>query len=131
MQRIERPEKGVVWSDSGSVNGHVELSPMVWALLRQALWAVVNDGGTGAAARIPGLDIAGKTGTAQTIANSKSEKGQDHAWFTAFAPVKDPEVVVVVLVERGGHGGSAAAPIARQILNAIFFEKVASVDIDG
>ena len=85
----------------------------------------------GAAARIPGLDIAGKTGTAQTIANSKSEKGQDHAWFTAFAPVKNPEIVIVVLVERGGHGGAAAAPIARQILNAIFFEKVASVDIDG
>jgi cell division protein FtsI/penicillin-binding protein 2 len=104
---------------------------MVWALLRQALWAVVNDGGTGVAARIPGLDIAGKTGTAQTIANSKSDKGQDHAWFTAFAPVKDPEVVVVVLVERGGHGGTTAAPIARQILNAIFFEKVARVEIDG
>jgi len=131
VQRIERPEKGVVWGDAGSVNGHVELSPMVWAFLRQALWAVVNDGGTGAAARIAGLDIAGKTGTAQTIANSKSSKGQDHAWFAAFAPVKDPEVVVVVLVERGGHGGEAAAPIARQIFNTIFLEKVAAVEIRG
>jgi penicillin-binding protein 2 len=45
--------------------------------------------------------------------------------------VRDPEVVIVVLVERGGHGGSVAAPIARQIYNAIFFEKVASVDISG
>ena len=131
VQRIERPEKGVVWSDSGSVNGHVELSPMVWAFLRQSLWAVVNDGGTGAAARIPGLDIAGKTGTAQTIANSKSSRGEDHAWFASFAPVKDPEVVVIVLVERGGHGGEVAAPIARKIYNTIFFEKVASVDIGG
>jgi penicillin-binding protein 2 len=131
VQRIERPDKGVVWADSGSVNGHVELSPMVWAFMRQSLWAVVNDGGTGAAARIPGLDIAGKTGTAQTIANSKSSKGQDHAWFAAFGPVKDPEVVVVVIVERGGHGGEVAAPIARQIFNAIFFEKVATVELDG
>jgi penicillin-binding protein 2 len=131
VQRIERPDKGVVWGDGGSVNGHVELSPMVWAFLRQALWAVVNDNGTGVAARLPGLDIAGKTGTAQTIANSKSSKGQDHAWFAAFAPVKDPEVVVVVLVERGGHGGEAAAPIARQIFSTIFLEKVAAVEIRG
>ncbi len=129
VQRIERPDKGVVWGDVGGVTGHVELSPMVWAFLRQALWAVVNDGGTGAAARIPGLDVAGKTGTAQTVANSKSEKGQDHAWFAAFAPVKDPEVVVVVLVERGGHGGATAAPIAREILKAKFLEKVAAVEL--
>ncbi len=131
VQRIERPERGVVWSDTGTVNGHVELNPAVWAFLRHSMWAVVNGGGTGSQARIPGLDVAGKTGTAQMVANSKSEKGQDHAWFAAFAPARDPEVVVVVLVERGGHGGSAAAPIAKQILNAIFFEKVASVDLIG
>jgi penicillin-binding protein 2 len=125
VQRVERPERGVIWSDPGKVMGHVELSPMVWAVVRQGLWGVVNEGGTGAAARIPGLDIAGKTGTAQTIANSKSEKGQDHAWFAAYAPAQNPEVVVVVFVERGGHGGAVAAPIARQILDAIFFEKVA------
>jgi hypothetical protein len=88
---------------------------------------VVNDNGTGAAARIPGLDIAGKTGTAQVVAKSKAEKGQDHAWFAAFAPAKAPEVVVVVIAERGGKGGQVAAPIARKILNAIFFEKVAAV----
>jgi penicillin-binding protein 2 len=131
VQRVERPDRGTVWSDPGRVTGHVELSPMVWAFLRQALWSVVNDGGTGAAARIPGLDVAGKTGTAQMIANSKAERGEDHAWFASFAPVKDPEVVVVVLVERGGKGGQVAAPIAKKILNAIFLEKVASVGWAG
>ena len=131
VQRIERPEKGVVWSDGGSVTGHVELSPMVWAFLRQSLWSVVNEGGTGAGARIAGLDIAGKTGTAQIIAKSKAEKGQDHAWFASFAPVGEPEAVVVVLVERGGKGGQVAAPIARKVLNAIFMEKVASVGLGG
>jgi len=131
VQRIERPEQGVVFRDPGHVNGHVDLSPVVWAMIRDGLWAVVNDGGTGGQARIPGLDVAGKTGTAQTIANSKSEKGQDHAWFAAFAPAKAPEVVVVVLVERGGHGGDTAAPIARKIFNAIFFEKVAMVGFPG
>jgi penicillin-binding protein 2 len=131
VQRIERPERGVVWSDTGSVTGHVELNPAVWAFLRQSLWAVVNDDGTGAGARIPGLDIAGKTGTAQMIANSRADKGQDHAWFASFAPVKDPEVVVVVLVERGGKGGQVAAPIARKIFNAIFLEKVAVAGLRG
>ena len=131
VQRIERPERGVVWTDTGTVTGHVELNPAVWAFLRQSLWAVVNDNGTGAGARIPGLEIAGKTGTAQMIANSKADKGQDHAWFASFAPVKDPEVVVVVLVERGGKGGQVAAPIARKIYNAIFLEKVAAVELEG
>jgi penicillin-binding protein 2 len=131
VQRIERPDKGVVWSDGGSVTGHVELSPMVWAFLRQSLWSAVNEGGTGTGARIAGLDIAGKTGTAQMIAKSKAEKGQDHAWFASFAPVGEPQVVVVILVERGGKGGQVAAPIARKVLNAIFMEKVASVDLGG
>ncbi|MBI3636860.1 MAG: penicillin-binding protein 2 [Candidatus Rokubacteria bacterium] len=131
VQRVERPEKGTAWSDPGQVAGHVELSPVVWALLRQSLWGVVNEGGTDWAARIAGLDVAGKTGTAQTIANSKSEKGQDHAWFAAFAPLRAPEVVVVVMVERGGHGGDVAAPIAKKILNAIFFEKVAAAGFPG
>ena len=130
VERIERPDRGVLYSDPGQVAGHVELSPAVWAFLRQALWAVVNEG-TGVGAKIPGIDIAGKTGTAQMIAHSKAEKGQDHAWFAAFAPVRDPEVVVVVLVERGGKGGQVAAPIARRILNAIFFEKVAVAEIRG
>jgi penicillin-binding protein 2 len=131
VQRIERPEQGVVFRDAGQVNGHVELSPVVWALIREGLWEVVNGHGTGGAARIPGLDVAGKTGTAQTIANSKSEKGEDHAWFAAFAPAKDPQAVVVVIVERGGHGGDAAAPIAKKIFNAIFMEKVAMGAIGG
>jgi cell division protein FtsI/penicillin-binding protein 2 len=110
--------------------GHVELSPVVWAFLRQSLLAVVQSG-TGVAARIPGLAVAGKTGTSQTIANSKADKGQDHAWFAAFAPAGTPEVVVVVLVERGGRGSQVAAPIARKILNAIFFEKVAALEVSG
>jgi penicillin-binding protein 2 len=131
VQRVERADRGTVYSDPGQVEGHVDLSPVVWAFLKEALWAVVNEGGTGAGARIPGLDIAGKTGTAQTIANSKASRGEDHAWFAAFAPAKDPEVVVVVLVERGGKGGQVAAPIAKKIFNAIFFEKVASVGLAG
>ena len=125
IQRVERPDGKLAYSESGKMTGQVDLSPVIWAYLRHAMSGVVNEGGTGAAARLPGLEIAGKTGTAQTVANSKSEQGQDHAWFAAFAPANDPQVVVVVMVEGGGHGGSVAAPIARQIFQAIFLEKVA------
>jgi penicillin-binding protein 2 len=131
VQRIERPGRGVVWNDPGKVMGHVELSPVIWEFLRRSLWAVVNEGGTGGGARLPGLDVAGKTGTAQMIAKSRADKGQDHAWFASFAPANDPEVVVIVMSEGGGKGGQVAAPIARKIYQAIFFEKVAAIEVDG
>jgi penicillin-binding protein 2 len=131
IQRVERPDGTVAYTESSKMLEHVDLSPVIWAFLRSSMSGVVNEGGTGAAARIPGLEVAGKTGTAQTVANSKSEKGQDHAWFASFAPAKDPQVVVVVMVEGGGHGGSVAAPIARQIYQAIFLEKVAMAVLAG
>ncbi len=131
VQRVERVDGSIAHSTSSKMTGHVDLSPVVWAFLRNALAGVVNEGGTGGAARIPGVEIAGKTGTAQSVAKSDSSKGQDHAWFASFAPAHDPEVVVVVFVERGGKGGQVAAPIARQIYQAIFLEKVAMVTLDG
>ena len=133
VQRVERVNGSIAYATSTKMIGHVDLSPVVFAFLQHALSGVVNEGGTGAAARIPGIEVAGKTGTAQSVAKSDSAKGQDHAWFASFAPAHDPEVVVVVLVERGGKGGQVAAPIARQIYQAIFLEKVAMVTlgIDG
>jgi cell division protein FtsI/penicillin-binding protein 2 len=131
VQRVEHVDGTLAYSSSSKMTGRVDLSPVVWAFLHDALSGVVNEGGTGAAARIPGVEIAGKTGTAQSVAKSDSAKGQDHAWFASFAPAHDPEVVVVVLVERGGKGGQVAAPIARQIYRAIFLEKVAKVSLGG
>jgi penicillin-binding protein 2 len=123
VQRVEGVDGKLLYSEAPLVNGAVELSPMVWAFLHGSLLGVVNEG-TGAATRLPGIEIAGKTGTAQIIANSKAEKGQDHAWFASFAPVGEPRYVVVVMVERGGKGGQVAAPIAKEIYKAIFMEKV-------
>ena len=75
----------------------------------------VVDEGTGRAAQIPGVQIAGKTGTAQTGVN-----GQLDAWFIAFAPAEDPQVAVAVVVERTKqYGGQAAAPIARDVMQAV------------
>ena len=93
--------------------------------VREALTDVVNSGeGTGGAAKSPLIRIAGKTGTAQVVEMKgqivKSEQLayliRDHAWFIAFAPADKPEIAVAVLVEHGGHGGAAAAPIAKKII---------------
>ena len=67
-------------------------------------------GGTGRACNIAGLDVCGKTGTAQT------DRGKDHSWFTCFAPEKVPRIVVTVVVEHGGFGADAALPVAREVL---------------
>jgi penicillin-binding protein 2 len=88
---------------------HIALSERSLALVREALVEVVRHG-TGQAAQIPGIDIAGKTGTAQAA------KGKDQAWFVAYAPADKPQVAVSVLVEHGGHGASASAPIAKDLI---------------
>jgi penicillin-binding protein 2 len=129
VKSVERADGTIAYESSSKMTAQVDLSPAVWAFLRHALSGVVNEGGTGAASRIPGILVAGKTGTAQSVAKSDSSKGQDHAWFASFAPADDPQVVVVVLVERGGKGGQVAAPIARQIYQALFLEKVAMVAV--
>lgn len=77
--------------------------------IRRAMRQVVVRG-TGRGAEIPGLAVCGKTGTAQV------SHGEDHAWFTCFAPEHDPAIVVTVLVEHGGFGAAGALPIAREIL---------------
>ena len=99
-------------------------------IIREAMWSVVNERGTGRAARVPGFEVCGKTGTAQTISQSararlsdeEAERFEHNAWFAGFAPRDKPEIAVVVIVQRGGSGGSAAAPIAKQILK-LFYEK--------
>lgn len=92
--------------------------------VKKALLGVVNEnGGTGWAAKSSLVRIGGKTGTAQVVGlrrDSKylSERFRDHAWFVAFAPYETPEVALSVMVEHGGHGGAAAAPIAKRAIEA-------------
>ena len=97
--------------------------------LRSALSEVVNSGaGTGGAAKSNQVTIAGKTGTAQVAemrgAIVKSEQLsyliRDHAWFVAYAPADNPEIAVATLVEHGGHGGAAAAPLAKKVIEKYF-----------
>lgn len=76
--------------------------------------AVESPIGTGKAARINGIESAGKTGTAQ------NPHGADHAWYVGFAPYDNPEIVVCIVVENGGSGGAVAAPIARRLFERYF-----------
>ena len=91
--------------------------------------AVVNGGGTGARAKIPGLEVCGKTGTAQLASNTVLQGTaigrtmKDNAWFVGFAPQSSPELVVVALFEAGEHG-NLAAPIVRDVLKAYFDKQV-------
>jgi len=92
----------------------------------EGLWAVVNEGGTGASAHVDGLDIAGKTGTAQVVsANLKQSAHQagyrNNAWFVGYAPFSNPDIVVAALVMHGEES-SVAAPVARDVIKA-YFEK--------
>jgi penicillin-binding protein 2 len=104
----------------------VGISRETLEFIKEALIGVVNEpGGTGGAARLPGIVVAGKTGTAQVISKAiethkLSEKLRDHAWFVAFAPAREPQIAMAVFVEHGGHGGSGAAPIARKGIEIFF-----------
>lgn len=89
----------------------IAISNEVFDQLRESMELVVNGpGGTGHGAQIPGIIVAGKTGTAQ------NPHGKDHAWFIAFAPVDHPQIALSVLVENAGFGGSIAAPIAKDLI---------------
>lgn len=84
-------------------------------LARRGLWKVVNeDGGTGGRARLSGVQVAGKTGTAQAMTEGKKDT---IAWFACFAPYDQPKYAIAVMVQGGEHGGSVAAPIASRILS--------------
>jgi len=105
----------------------VNVSEKTLQIIQEALKGAVNEPhGTGSACALKEVKVAGKTGTAQVIAMPEDFKRgemrriplrfRDHAWFGAYAPVEDPKISVVVLVEHGGFGASAAAPIAKKVI---------------
>ncbi len=104
--------------------GKVKIKQETLEMVKKGLFGVVNEnGGTGYLAKSSMVSICGKTGTAQVVGLRKdsknlSETHRDHAWFVAFAPYETPEIALSVMVEHGGHGGAAAAPIAKKAIEA-------------
>lgn len=127
---------GGVWHRPHLVRPAKPEEPRVWQLQAEnvkkvvdAMYGVVNQGGTGGRARLPNIEVAGKTGSAQLVSNKALEEGRlqaaeykDNAWFVGFAPRENPEIVVAALYEGGEHG-YLAAPIVRDVIKAYFDKK--------
>jgi penicillin-binding protein 2 len=97
----------------------------------EGMWGVVNNGGTGAAIRMAGFDIAGKTGTAQVARlGMDTGKNKDHAWFVTYAPAYKPEIAMVALIENSGFGGTHAAPAIRRVYDT-YYRKTRHEDPPG
>jgi penicillin-binding protein 2 len=114
------------------------LDPRDLQQLKHGLWTVVNEpGGTARASQVDGLDVSGKTGTAQVIAPGAFVKSANlpyavraHGWFASFAPRDEPELVVVVFVEHAGGGGAFAAPLAGQMFQTYFRDRLTEQRLD-
>ncbi len=105
--------------------------------ITQAMWGVVNEpGGTASGSKLAGIELSGKTGSAQVVSNEglkrlgKQAALKDNAWFVGFAPRRNPEIVVAVMVQGGEHGASAAAPLARDVVKAYYDKKQGKSDIE-
>jgi len=93
------------------------ISDEVYEMIREAMWQVVAKG-TGWLGSVPGIEVAGKTGTAQ------NPHGEDHAWFISFAPYEDPVIAMAVIIENGAGGGAIAAPIASKCMEKFFYGRL-------
>jgi cell division protein FtsI/penicillin-binding protein 2/cell division protein FtsW (lipid II flippase) len=108
IQNYETPG-GTVYGETAPEPWIEAMNPTAARQLRQMMARVV-EAGTGGRARVPGIQVGGKTGTAE------NPHGPDHAWFVALAPVENPKLAVAVVVEAGGLGGRTAAPIAQKVI---------------
>ena len=126
LQRVKR--RGQVVREVVPEFFRVPIDEENFELVIEGLHRVVNEGGTGWAAMVPGLDICGKTGTSQIIAKdnprynmlTKEKRFTPNSWFVSFAPRNNPRLAVVVMVENGGDAGAVAAPLAAQIYKKYF-----------
>jgi len=128
VKHIQNLQGDVIMTPTPEKLSEVKFSPADLRAVRSALEAVVNEeGGTAYRNRLSEVRFAGKTGTAQVVgrkgdkaADTSKYEYRDHALFVAYAPANAPEIAVAVVVEHGGHGGSAASPVAKAMFEAYF-----------
>lgn len=129
LQRIER--QGKVVREFSPEFKRVDIAAEHFEQVIEGLFRVVNQEGTGRAARVDGLDVCGKTGTSQIIAKdnpqykrlTQEKRFMPHSWFVSFAPRRNPRLAMVVLVENGGDAGAIAAPLAGQVYRKYFADE--------
>ncbi len=116
----------------GSGDATIPISPAVWETITDGM-ALTTNSGTAAASHLANIDFAGKTGTAQVVNHSAGMKSlgtgaeRANAWFVGIAPRRNPDIAVVVLVEHGGWGAEASAPLAARVIEA-FVDKQRRLD---
>lgn len=133
VEKILTPSGKVVQAFEPRLRRQLAATPQMLERTRRALLGAVNDPkGTSYSARVPGLDVAGKTGTAQVrnrrVRDNEGTPLADHAWFASFAPAQKPEYAVVVLIEHGGFGSKSATPVAMEIYRSILGKSLAVVE---
>ena len=131
VKKIQNASGETIKEFNPEIKGYLPVSPKNLDIVKKGLWEVVNGkSGTARIAGIEGIEISGKTGTAQVFSrktDSENEKGRaqhlkSHALFVAYAPSANPKIALSVIVEHGEHGSSAAAPIASELIRAYLFE---------
>lgn len=129
IDRILNADGSTLFEFEPRVRKTIKASDEHMAVLKKGLWMTVQeDGGTSYPYRIEEVEVSGKTGTAQVkkigrirVANRDKEfRFRDHAWFSAYAPSKEPTIAITVFLEHGGHGSSDATPVAMEILKRWF-----------
>ncbi|MFV0437215.1 MAG: penicillin-binding protein 2 [Desulfopila sp.] len=141
VEKVVDPDGTVLSSFAPIVESDLKMNANKMQQIIDGMWDVVQGKrGTARKVAIDGVDIAGKTGTAQVVKLARYKglkdedipyKMRDHAWFTCFAPVDNPEIAVTVLVEHGLHGSSTAGPVARAVLEKYFEDRLPQGDDDG
>ncbi|MCS7209384.1 MAG: penicillin-binding transpeptidase domain-containing protein, partial [Fimbriimonadales bacterium] len=114
LKEVRTPDGKLLEAAQPEVIHRYEASPEHWDAVIEGMVRVVERG-TGGAARVPGVRVAGKTGSAEF-----RKGGKTHAWFIAFAPAENPRVAICVMAEEAGGGSAIAAPIAGKWLRYFF-----------